>query len=60
MPSDMPVELASHLMDLLWCVAPKIDDVISAMPTLAMDINRLKLSATARCVLLLMGRRLLT
>ena len=38
-------------MDLLWCVVPKIGDVISGMPSVNQHINSFKLYATARYVL---------
>ena len=49
-PSGMPPELAPHFMDLLWCVVPKIDDVIDSMPSVIKHINWYKLYATARYV----------
>ena len=45
-PPHMPPELTPHYMDLLLCVAPKIDDIISSM--INTHINSLKLHATAR------------
>ena len=35
-------------MELLWCVVPKVDDVMHAMPSVNNHINSLKLHATAR------------
>ena len=49
-PSGMPPELVLHFMDLLWCVVPKIDDIIWDMPSVIKHINSYKLCATARYV----------
>ena len=49
-PSGMPPELASHFVDLLWCVVPKIGDVIDNMPSVINHIKSFKLHATARYV----------
>ena len=49
-PSGMPPELGAHFMDLLWCVVPKIDDIIRGMTSVIKHINSYKLCATARYV----------
>ena len=49
-PSGMPPKLVTHFMELLWCVVPKIDNVISGMPSVNKHINSYKLHATARYV----------
>ena len=47
----MPRLLVSHYMDLLWCIAPTIDTIITLMPSISNDINSLTLFATAKYVI---------